>query len=207
VLADSRACNSVELLAALIGGPLQIETATTLLARFNSVSGVVSASVTEIASVRGIGDTRAARLKAALELGLRAAYPHPDRVQINSPADAAGVLRPYFVGKEQESVYVLLLDARNRVIGQPVEIYRGSLNIAMIRVGELFRDAIRWNAAALILSHNHPSGDPSPTPEDIAMTHLVVEAGKLLDIPAHDHLILGAGIRFISLKERNLGFS
>jgi DNA repair protein RadC len=207
VLADSRACNNVELLAALIGGPRQIETATALLAKFNSVFGIVSASVADIASVRGINNTTAARLKAALELGLRAIHDHPERVQINSPADAANVLRPCFIGKEQESVYVLLLDTRNRVIGQPVEVYRGSLNTSMIRVGELFREAIRWNAASIIMSHNHPSGDPSPSPEDVSVTRLVVEAGKLLDIAAHDHLIIGAGSRFMSLKERGLGFS
>lgn len=206
VLADSRACNNVELLAALIGGPHQIETATALLAKFNSVLGVVSASIADIASVRGIGNTTAARLKAALELGLRATHDQPERVQINSPADAATVLRPYFLGQEQEFVYVLMLDTRNRVIGQPVQVYRGSLNTSMIRVGELYREAIRWNAAAIIMAHGHPSGDPSPSPDDVAVTRLVVEAGKLLDIPAHDHLILGGGSRFVSLKERGLGF-
>ncbi|MBM3272538.1 DNA repair protein RadC [Candidatus Kaiserbacteria bacterium] len=207
VLADSRACNNVELLAALIGGPHQIETATALLAKFDSVFGIVSASVADIASVRGIGNTTAARLKAALELGLRAMHAQPERVQINSPADAANVLRPCFLGQEQEHVYVLMLDTRNRVIGQPVLVYKGSLNMSMIRVGELFREAIRWNAASIIMAHSHPSGDPSPSPDDVAVTRMVVEAGKLLDIAAHDHLIIGSGTRFVSLKERGLGFS
>jgi DNA repair protein RadC len=99
-----------------------------------------------------------------------------------------------------------MLDTRNRLVSQPVEIYRGSLNKSMIRVGELFREAIRWNAASIIMAHNHPSGDPSPSPDDVAVTRLIVEAGKLLDIPLHDHLVLGAGSRFVSLKERALGF-
>jgi DNA repair protein RadC len=207
VLADSSSCSAVELLAALIGGPRQIETATALLAKFNSVAGIVSASTADIASVRGVGQTTAARLKAALQLGIRATHDLPEKTQVGSPADAATILRPCFIGKEQEHVYVLLLDTRNRVIGQPVLIYKGSLNTAMIRVGELFREAIRWNAAAIIMAHGHPSGDPSPSPDDVAVTRLVVEAGKLLDIPLHDHLILGAGSRFVSLKERGLGFS
>ncbi len=207
VLADSRACNNVELLAALIGGPRQIERATALLTRFQTVPEIVSASVADIAAVKGIRKTTAARLKAALELGLRATHDGPERVQIGSPADAAAALRPCFLGKEQESVYVLMLDTRNRVIGQPIEVYRGSLNTTMIRVGELFREAIRWNAASIVLAHNHPSGDPSPSPDDIAVTRLAVEAGKLLDIATHDHLILGSGSRFVSLKERGLGFS
>lgn len=207
VLADSHACNNVELLAALIGGPRQIETATALLARFNSVPEIVSASVADIAAIKGIRKTTAARLKAALELGLRATHDRPERIQISSPADAAMVLRPCFIGKDQESVYVLMLDTRNRVIAQPIEVYRGSLNTTMIRVGELFREAIRWNAASIVMAHNHPSGDPSPSPDDIAVTRMVVEAGKLLDIATHDHLILGSGSRFVSLKERGLGFT
>jgi DNA repair protein RadC len=206
VLADSSACSAVELLAALIGGPRQIETATALLAKFSSVPGIISASIADIAAVRGIGQTTAARLKAALELGIRATHDLPERSQINSPVDAVAILRPCFISKEQEHVYVLMLDTRNRLVSQPVEIYRGSLNKSMIRVGELFREAIRWNAASIIMAHNHPSGDPSPSPDDVAVTRLIVEAGKLLDIPLHDHLVLGAGSRFVSLKERALGF-
>ncbi len=102
---------------------------------------------------------------------------------------------------------MLLLDTRNRVIRDPLEIYHGSLNTSMIRIGELFREAIKWNAAAIILAHSHPSGDPSPSPEDVAVTRLTVEAGKLLDIPLHDHLVLGSGDRYVSLKERGLGFN
>lgn len=207
VLADSRACNNVELLAALIGGPRQIERATALLTRFQTVPEIVSASVAEIAAVKGIRPTTAARLKAALELGVRATHDSPERVQVSSPADAATVLRPCFLGKEQESLFVLMLDTRNRVIALPVEVYRGSLNTTMIRIGELFREAIRRNAASIVVAHNHPSGDPSPSPDDVAVTRMVVEAGKLLDIALHDHLILGSGSRFVSLKERGLGFT
>lgn len=207
VLADSRACNDVELLATVIGGPHQIETATALLTKYPTVYGIVSASLADLASVRGISNMTAARLRAALELGLRATHDQPERVQITSPAEAAKVLLPYFIGRDQEYVFVLLLDTRNRLMGQPVEVYHGSLNTSMIRISELFREAIRANAASIILAHNHPSGDPAPSPEDVAVTRLLVEAGRLLDITAYDHLILGAGSRFVSLKERGLGFT
>ena len=100
---------------------------------------------------------------------------------------------------------MLLLDTRNRVIGEPVVLYHGSLNTSLIRVGEVFRDAIRANAAAIIIAHNHPSSDPSPSPEDVAVTRALVEAGKLLDIQCLDHVIVG-GVRHVSLKERGLGF-
>jgi DNA repair protein RadC len=100
---------------------------------------------------------------------------------------------------------VLLLNTRNRVIGDPIELYHGNLNTSLIRVGEVFRDAIKANAAGLIVAHNHPSQDVSPSPEDVAVSRALVEAGKLLDITVLDHLIFG-GERFISLKERGLGF-
>ena len=207
VLADSTACNAVELLAALVGGPRQIETATTLLTRFGSLSGILSASVAEVANIKGISRKAAARLKAALQIGIRAAHEVPEKAYVSSPGEAARILRPYFLGKEQEYVYVLMLNTRNRLIGNPVQLYHGSLNTSMIRIGELFREAIKWNAAAIILAHSHPSGDPSPSPEDVAVTRLAVEAGKLLDIPLHDHLVLGSGDRYVSLKERGLGFN
>ncbi|GAB4566170.1 MAG: hypothetical protein Kow0047_17360 [Anaerolineae bacterium] len=99
---------------------------------------------------------------------------------------------------------VILLDTRNRVMGIET-IYRGSLNAAVVRIGELFKPAIRANSAALIMAHNHPSGDPSPSPEDIRLTRDAVAAGRLLSIDVLDHLVLGHG-RFISMKERGLGF-
>jgi DNA repair protein RadC len=109
------------------------------------------------------------------------------------------------IGRDQEYLYVLLLDTRNRVIGKPLEIYHGSLNTSLIRVGELFKQAVRVNAAAIVVAHNHPSNDPSPSPEDVAVTRAIVEAGKLLDVDVLDHLVIG-NPRWVSLKERNLGF-
>jgi DNA repair protein RadC len=106
---------------------------------------------------------------------------------------------------EQETMRVLLLDTRNHLIRDPM-VYQGSLNASVVRVGELFREAVRANAAAVIVAHNHPSGDPTPSPEDVAMTRTLVEAGRLLDIEVLDHLVIGKG-RWVSLKAQGLGFA
>jgi len=100
---------------------------------------------------------------------------------------------------------VMLLDRRNRVL-ETVDLYRGSVSSSQIRVGEIFREAVRKNASALIVIHNHPSGDPTPSPDDVAVTRAILQAGKMLDVDVLDHLVIGAG-RWVSLKERGLGFS
>jgi len=106
---------------------------------------------------------------------------------------------------EQEHLRVMLLDRRNRVM-EIVDLYRGSVSSSQIRVGEIFREAIRKNASAIIVAHNHPSGDPTPSPDDVAVTRAILQAGKLLDVDVLDHLVIGQG-RWVSLKERGLGFS
>ena len=106
---------------------------------------------------------------------------------------------------EQEYLKVILLDTRNRVI-DIVEIYHGSLNSSQVRVAELFKPAIQRMAAAIIVTHNHPSGDPTPSPDDVAVTRAIVFAGKLLDMQVVDHLIIGHNGHYVSLKERGLGF-
>jgi DNA repair protein RadC len=106
---------------------------------------------------------------------------------------------------EQEELHVILLDVRNRVLHiEPV--YRGSVNTSQVRVGELFKAAIRRKAAAIIVVHNHPSGDPTPSPDDVAVTSQIVKAGRLLDVEVLDHLVIGRS-QHVSLKERGLGFS
>jgi DNA repair protein RadC len=105
---------------------------------------------------------------------------------------------------EKEELRAVLLDTKN-FVHRIAPVYAGSLNAAVIRVGEVFRDAVRANCAAIIVVHNHPSGDPAPSPEDVRVTEQLVEAGKLLDIAVLDHVIIGRN-RFVSLKERGLGF-
>ncbi|MGD8903852.1 MAG: DNA repair protein RadC [Anaerolineae bacterium] len=176
-----------------------------LLARFGNLAGLVQASMPEMVAERGLGPAKVAQLKAALELGRRMLVESPEeRPQIRAPADAANLVMTEMGVLEQEQLRVILLDTKNRVLSTPT-IYVGSLNTSMIRVGELFREAIRANCASLIVVHNHPSGDPTPSPEDVAVTRQIVEAGKLLDIDVLDHLVIGRQ-RFVSLKERGLGF-
>lgn len=109
-------------------------------------------------------------------------------------------------GLEHEQMRVVLLNTKNRILGMSL-VYQGSLHTMVIRVGELFRDAVRQNAAALIVAHNHPSGAPTPSPEDVAVTREIVQSGKSLDIDVLDHMVIGGvPARYVSLEERGLGF-
>ncbi len=121
-----------------------------------------------------------------------------NRPNITSDLEAASIFAPFLQHLEQEELWLMLLNTRNDVI-KVVRLYRGSLNATRIRIGELFREAIRENAASIIVGHNHPSGNPDPSPDDIAMTKLIYEAGKLLDIELLDHIII-AGQEHKSLK-------
>lgn len=132
-------------------------------------------------------------------------YARPtERPSIHSPSDAFDLLLPFLAPLSHEELWVLNLDTRNRVLSM-TKLYQGSVNSSQVRVGEVFRQAILDNAPSLIVSHNHPSGDPAPSPDDVAVTRAMVQAGKLLDIEVLDHIVVGAG-RFVSLKERGLGF-
>ena len=206
VAQNTASCSLVELLAAVIGGAQQIEIAEALLARFTDIRTLSRAHVAEIASIRGIGQPTAVRIKAALALSQRLMTPEDERPLIHSPADAAALVQYEMSVLEQEYLKVFLLDTRNRVM-DIVEVYHGSLNSAMIRVAEIFKPAIQRQAASLIVAHNHPSGDPTPSPDDVAVTRAIVQAGKLLDIEVLDHLVIGASGKWVSLKERGLGFS
>ena len=154
---------------------------------------------------KGIGEAKAAQIKAALELGRRLQLAAPnERPQIRGPEDVANLLMLDMGLLEQEHLRTVLLDTKNNVL-RVVNVYTGSLNTAVVRVGEVFREAIRANCAAIIVVHNHPSGDPTPSPEDVQVTETLVAAGKLLDIEVLDHVVIGRN-RYVSLKERGLGF-
>lgn len=204
---NAAACNLTELLAAVIGGQKQIEISEALLARFDgNIRRLYLAHPAELATVKGINQTTAVRIKAALNLGLRLNLPHEERPMINSPADAAALVQYEMALLEKEHLRVLLLDRRNRVLDID-EVYRGSVNSSQVRVGEIFRAAVGRLASAIIVTHNHPSGDPTPSPDDVAVTRAIVQGGKLLDIETLDHLIIGQAGKWVSLKERGLGFS
>jgi DNA repair protein RadC len=207
VTSNAAACSLVELLAAVIGGAQQIEVAEGILARFGGdVQRIYKAHVAELASVRGVGQQTAVRIKAALAMGLKLHEPAGERPAINSPADAAALVQHEMSLLEQEYLKVMLLDTRNRVL-EIVEVYHGNVSATQVRVGELFKPAVQRMAPAIIAIHNHPSGDPTPSPDDVAVTRAIVQAGKLLDISLLDHLIIGGEGRWVSLKERGLGFS
>jgi DNA repair protein RadC len=181
----------------VIFGPI---TAQTISQKWPNISDLLKSTPKE-QSDAGLDTLAQAKLKALVSLWKIWTTRPGDRRLISSPADAYHILAPYAQDKDQEYLWVLHLDTRNRVIGEPFELYHGSLNTSLIRVGEVFKMAVRLNCAGVIIAHLHPSGDPTPSPEDIAVTRALADAGKLLDIELLDHLIIGNG-RFISLKER-----
>jgi DNA repair protein RadC len=153
-------CTTTELLAAVIRGPDQIEIASDLITRFGDIHGIVAANDVELKETLGIGTARAGSLIAAFELGRRMNQPPPSLLPIRSPEEAASILIPRMQHLEREELVVLLLNTRNHPVGEPILVYRGSLNSSHIRISEVLRPAVRANAAAVIIAHNHPSGAP-----------------------------------------------
>jgi DNA repair protein RadC len=182
-----------------------IRLAQRLLTTYGGLAGLAQAPFSELVAIKGLGQAKATQLKAAFELGRRllVAAPH-ERPMVKSPADAANLLMLEMGLLEQEHLRTVMLDSKNHVL-KVHTVYIGSLNTAVLRVGELFREAIRLNCAAIIVAHNHPSGDPTPSAEDVYVTRQIVEAGKLLSIDVLDHLVI-CQQRWVSLKERGLGF-
>ncbi len=206
----SHALSNAELLAILLRvgqkGENAVQLGHRLLITFNGLSGIHQADFVDICKVKGVGKAKAAQIKAAIELGNRLRQLSPEeRPTIQSPADAAELVRYELGALAQEHLRVILLDTRNKVISIE-NIYIGSLNSSTVRIGEIFRPAIQRNAASILVVHNHPSGDPTPSPEDVSLTRAIVQAGKLLDIELLDHLVIGLG-KYVSLKERGLGFT
>lgn len=203
------ALSTTELLAIVlrtgVGGESALAMARRLLSTYDGLPGLARASFAELRAERGLGNAKTAQLKAALELGRRMLLATPEeRLIVRSPSDVAQLLMAEMAHLEQEHFRVLYLDTRNRLLGSET-IYVGSLNASHIRVAEVFRDAIKRNCAAVIVVHNHPSGDPSPSREDIEVTRQLIAAGDLLNIDVLDHLVIGQQ-RFVSLRERGLAF-
>ena len=204
-----QALSNAELIAILlrvgVPGENAVQVGQRLLQKFGGIGGLHRAPFNELCNQHGIAEAKAAQIKAAIELGRRLTLESPEeRPAINSPADAAALVQYEMQALEQEHLRVLLLDRRNHVL-EVVEVYRGSVNSSQVRVGEVFKEAVRKNASGIIVIHNHPSGDPTPSPDDVAVTRAIVQAGKLLDVDVLDHLVIGQG-RWVSLKERGLGF-
>ncbi|MDP6509939.1 MAG: DNA repair protein RadC [Dehalococcoidia bacterium] len=179
--------------------------ATRLLASHGGLAGLARATAGELATVKGIGEAKAAQVVASLESGRRLHALQPQkRPQVKSPQDVANLLQAEMVYLDQEHLRVVLLNTKNQVLSVQ-QIYRGNVSASLVRVSEIFRTAVRENCPAIIVVHNHPSGDPTPSNEDAEITRQIVEAGGLLHIELLDHIII-AQQGFISLKEKGLGF-
>jgi DNA repair protein RadC len=189
-----------------VPGENAVQVGQRLLRIYGGISGLQRADFKEVCSQHGLGTAKVAQIKAAIELGRRLTLESPEeKPAIHSPADAAALVQYEMSALEQEELRVMLLDTRNRVL-DIVPVYRGSVNSSQVRIGELFKAAIRRNAASIVVIHNHPSGDPTPSPDDVAITRGIVQSGKLLDVDVLDHIVIGRG-KFVSLKERGLGFA
>lgn len=175
-----------------------IQLATRLLEHFDGLYGLAQAQPSDLQRI-GIAGAQAAQIVAALELSKRLLTPGAERPTIATAEDAARFVAD-MAFLQQEHVRVILLDTGRRVIAAPT-VYVGTIKTSAVRVAEIFREAISRNSAAIVLAHNHPSGDPTPSPEDVELTHTLANAGRLLDITLVDHVIIGRE-RCVSLREQ-----
>lgn len=198
--------SNAELLAIILAtgvkGESALSLANRLLNRFGDVRGLLELSTDELQTEPGIGVAKACQLAAISEFSVRIAESRERDTVIRQPADLAALLMPYFQLLAHEEFVVILVDTKNRVISKRT-IFRGSLNASIVHPREVFKYAIRHSAAALLVAHNHPSGDPTPSREDIDATRRLVEAGKIIGIEVLDHVVFGDG-RTISMKEKGL---
>jgi DNA repair protein RadC len=201
--------SAAELIGLLWGsgsrGRSAVDLAEDALARHDGLTGLARATEIELDRLAGIGTAKAAQLTAAFELGRRLLADWPaGRWSIRSPADVADRLVLQMGRLEREELRVVLLNTKNVVL-RVETVYQGNVSASLVRVGELFRDAVRLNAAGLILVHNHPSGDPTPSPDDLHLTAEALAAGRLLDIDLLDHLVIGHDA-YVSLRDRGVSF-
>lgn len=202
--------SNTELIAILLRTGMQGENvlalSSRLLARFNGLAGLGRATFFELCGERGLSEAKVSQLLAALELGRRFVSLTPqERVTIGDPEDVANLVMAEMAHLEQEHLRVLLLNTKHQVLGIH-EIYVGNVDSSVVRAAEVFRPAVRQNAPAIILVHNHPSGDPTPSEPDAAVTRDLVAAGRLLGIDLLDHLVIGDGGRWVSLNAKGIGF-
>ncbi len=200
---------SAELIALIWGsgtrGRSAVDLATDALASHDGLTGLARATDIELAALPGIGEAKAAQLVAAFELGRRLLADWPSgRWSIRGPRDVADRLILQMGRLEREELRAVVLDTKNHVL-RVSTVYQGNLSASLVRVGELFRDAVRLNAAGIILVHNHPSGDPTPSPDDLHLTAEALAAGRLLDIALLDHLVIGHDA-YVSMRDRGIAF-
>lgn len=200
-----------ELVAILLGSGLTgenvLDFARRILDGMGGLPALARADAALLQSVKGMGPARAAQLAAAVELGRRVQQANPDaRPNLSAPESVAALLGPRLAGKAREEVYAIPLDSRGRLLGALSPVSSGAANAVSLRPAEVFREAIMLHAVSVILVHNHPSGDPRPSTQDVAVTRQLIKAGEFLDIVVLDHIILG-GQAFISFKRDGYAFS
>ncbi|AKF92246.1 DNA repair protein RadC [Brevibacillus laterosporus] len=201
----SGALSDVELLAILLRTGTEKDpvhrVAQRLLAVFGDLQQLATATHEELTDINGIGPVKAVEIQAALELGRRSAIKVRDiRISIRLPKDVADFMMPEMAGLVQEHFVCLFLNTKNQVIGKKT-VFVGSLDSSIVHPRDIYREAIKRSCASIICLHNHPSGDPAPSKEDINVTKILLQAGDLVGIPLLDHLIIGDG-HYVSLKEQ-----
>ncbi|MCF8010550.1 MAG: DNA repair protein RadC [Clostridiales bacterium] len=180
-----------------------IDLAAMILSKYDSLRNLLQVSIEEFSSIKGIGEAKAAQIKAALELGRRVAVTvSADRISIKSPEDAVSLVMEDMRHLDREHFVSLLLNVKNQVMAREI-ISIGTLNASSVHPRELFKPAIKRSAASVILVHNHPSGDPEPSREDIDITMRLIEAGEIIGIKVLDHLVIGDN-KFVSLKAKGI---
>lgn len=198
-----------ELLAILlrvgVEGENAVQMAERILNENRGLIGLYRTSYLELCKQHGIGPAKAAQILSAIELGKRIAKSDQDQSRtIHGPQDVYDELVFEMLALDQEELRVLLLDTKNHLL-EVETVYRGSVNSSQVRIAEVFKGAIKRNVPSIIIVHNHPSGDPTPSPEDIALTRAIIQSGRLLDIDVLDHIVIGRN-QFSSLKEKGLAF-
>lgn len=201
----AKSLSTYELIAIIFrfgyGDQTAIDLAKTLISQLDHLEDLRYKTVAELASIKGIGTTKAISLLAAIELGERVLNAHTEAVTISSPGDVYQLLKYDMQGLKQEVLVTLFLDVKTTLIAKK-QLFIGSLNQSLIHPREVFKYAVKHSAYSIILVHNHPSGDPEPSKQDLEVTKRFVEAGKMLQIELLDHIII-AGNNYLSIKEYN----
>ena len=201
--------STAELIAVILGtgtkGSPVLQLANELVSRFGSIKGLAEATLTELKEIRGLGHAKAIQLKAAFSLGIRLSSQNVTcKYLIDNSMHAYQLVKEELANEKREVFLALLLDAKGYLICQQT-VSIGTLTQTLVHPREVFYPAIRHKAASIILAHNHPSGDPTPSQDDHEVTTQLVSVGKLISIPVHDHIIIGDG-KFISMRQTGFKF-